>query len=70
MKIKVRGLYKPAGTSYRVYEAMFTNGDTHTAGAFSEDEFRRDVSRFGEEVVSVRCLNEKDAGNGWKEVRP
>ena len=68
--IKVRGLYKPEGTGYRLYEATLSNGDTHAAGAFSEEEFRHDALAFCEdtiEIVSVRCLEETDIGNGWKE---
>ena len=66
--IRARGLYKPAGTTYRVYEALFSNGDTHTAGAFGEEEFRKGASAAGGEIVAVRLLEEKDAGDGWKEV--
>lgn len=66
----IRGIFRPAGTSYHVYEGTFPNGDTHAEGAFSEEEFRR-VFRisYGIDPVSVRVMDETDVGDGWKEVQ-
>jgi len=66
--ITVRGMYKPAGTPYRLYEATMSNGDTFVAGAMSEEEFRKSAERYGDTVVSVKCLDVVDIGNGWKEA--
>ena len=69
--IKVRGLYKPGSTPYRVYEATLSTGDSYSAGAMSEKEFREAALRYEREgvtIVSLQCLDETDAGEGWKEV--
>lgn len=71
MKVTAKAIFRPAGTSYAVYEAEFESGDRHAAGAFSEEEFRADVQRFfrgGEKIVAVRKLESKDAGDGWQET--
>ena len=67
--ITVRGLYKPGDTTYRLYEATMSNGDTFAAGAMNEEEFRKSAERFGDTVVSVKCLDAVDIENGWKEAR-
>ena len=69
--VKVVGIYRPAGTSYAIYEAKLKNGDTFAGGAFSEKEFRTILSDFHseEEIVSVRKLPAKDLEDGWKEVK-
>ena len=67
--ITVKGLYKPGDSTYRLYEATMSNGDTFAAGAWGEEEFRKSAERYGDTVVSVRRLDAVDIGDGWKEAR-
>jgi len=69
-KVGVVGLFRPAGTSYAVYKALLPNGDTDCSGAFSEEEFREQLTLFyGKKIANkakVSKLPAKDIGNGWK----
>ncbi len=72
-KVTAVGLFRPAGTSYAIYEATLPNGDTHCAGASSEEEFRDELTLFyGKRVSSkakIRKLPAEDIGNGWKQSK-
>lgn len=67
--MKIVGLYKPGNTSYAIYEATLPNGDSHAAGAFSEEEFRSELVIFyGEKVAKeakIKKMESTACELGW-----
>jgi len=69
LNCRVQGLYRPAGTTYAVYEAIFKNGDSYAAGAFSEEDFQKDAEVWAKEnggIKSIEKMETEDAGSGYK----
>ena len=67
---KVVGLYRPAGTSYAIYEIKDKDG-SFAGGAFSKEEFIAEYRTFypKKKIISIKKLPAEDIGDGWKKSK-